>query len=167
MRDLVLIIHNVRSCHNVGAMLRLADGLGVKKVFLTGYTPYPAYDGDTRLPHLTAKLTRQIHKTALGAEETVSWKYEEDISRVIAELKESGHRIAALEQTSTSIPLPKYIAPQSLALIVGREVEGIETEVLAQCDEAVMIPMQGHKESFNVSVAAGIALYSLTCGKNQ
>src|ERR1700752_2164597 len=101
MREIILIVHNVRSCHNVGSLLRTADGLGLAKVYLTGYTPYPKMPGDTRLPHLDAKITKQINKTALGAEETVVWKQVTDISQAVDQLKLAGFTVAALEQTST------------------------------------------------------------------
>src|SRR6185437_3581323 len=90
-RQIILIVHNVRSTHNVGSLLRTCDGLGVTKVYLTGYTPHPAYDGDARLPHLAQKIDRQIHKTALGAETSVVWKYQTDLGYVIAELKHNGY----------------------------------------------------------------------------
>ncbi len=159
MRDLILIAHNLRSCHNIGSLLRTAEGLGVTKVYLTGYTPYPLAPGDTRLPHLAAKIDKQIHKTALDAEHQISWEHVEDIAAVLKTLKESGHTIAAVEQTATSIALPDFVPPQKVALLMGREVEGVEPEVLAQCGLALEIPMFGQKESFNVVQAAAMALY--------
>jgi tRNA G18 (ribose-2'-O)-methylase SpoU len=161
MLQIVLIIHNVRSCYNVGSLLRTADGLGVDKVYLTGYTPYPTMAHDSRLPHLATKIDRQIHKTALGAEHSVSWEYNPDITKVIEQQKASGSAIVALEQTATSVPLQTFQPPQNVALIVGREVEGIEQEVLALADAIVEIPMRGQKESFNVAAAAAMALYRL------
>lgn len=160
MPELVLIAHNLRSTHNVGSLLRTADGLGVHKVLLTGYTPYPALPADDpRLPHIAAKLNRQIHKTALGAEQTVDWRYSENVTTVIGQLKHAGYSVAALEQAPGSIALPDFQSPSKLALIVGREVEGIEPEILHACDITLEIPMYGKKESFNVSVASAIALY--------
>lgn len=162
MLQIVLIVHNVRSCYNVGSLLRTADGLGVDKVYLTGYTPYPATVADQRIPHLIQKIDRQIHKTALGAERSVAWEYNPDIAKVIEQLKASGSAIVALEQTATSVPLQTFQPPENVALIVGREVEGIEPTVLALVDEAIEIPMKGQKESFNVAAAAAMALYRLT-----
>ena len=159
MRNIVLIAHNLRSCHNVGSLLRTADGLGVSKVYLTGYTPYPQHDGDTRLPHISAKVTKQIQKTALGAEDTVSWQHDADVFNIISQLQSDGFAIAALEQTSTSLDLPTYSPASKIAIIVGRETYGIEPEIIAKCDIALEIPMRGQKESFNVVQAAAIALY--------
>jgi len=159
MRNLVLIVHNVRSCHNVGSLLRTAEGLGVQKVYLTGYTPYPLTPNDRRLPHIANKAHAQIHKTALGAENLVSWQHSPDLESVITQLKEGGFTLAAIEQTKNSIALPSYNPPGKLALIVGREVEGIEPEALAMCDQILEIPMHGQKESFNVVQAAAMVLY--------
>lgn len=131
----------------------------MQKVLLTGYTPYPLHKGDTRLPHLAHKLARQINKTALDAENTIAWEHYEDIATALAELKRAGFTIAAVEQTPTSQPLPDFHPPEKIALLMGREVEGVEPEVLATCDMAVEIPMFGRKESFNVVQAAAMALY--------
>ncbi len=90
-KSLIIIAHNIRSAHNVGALLRTADGLAVDHVFLTGYTPYPLQAGDKRLPHLAAKIHKLIHKTALGAELSVSWKYHQDISSLLTTLKSQLH----------------------------------------------------------------------------
>lgn len=164
--DLVLIAHNIRSTHNVGSLLRTADGLGVGKVWLTGYSPCPqretARETDPRLPHLAAKINRQISKTALGAEKLAFWEHAENLFPLLEDLKHRGYRIAALEQAASSIALPDYRPPKKLALIVGREVEGIEPEVLEQTDIILEIPMRGQKESFNVVQAAAIALYHLS-----
>jgi tRNA G18 (ribose-2'-O)-methylase SpoU len=161
MPDIVLIAHNVRSTHNVGSLLRTAEGLGVQKVYLTGYTPYPLRAGDTRLPHLAAKLHKQIQKTALDAESLVDWEQYEDVFALLSQLKQRGWTVAAVEQAPSSIALPEYQPPERCALLVGREVEGIEPEVLAQCDAVLEIPMFGRKESFNVVQAAAMALYHL------
>jgi 23S rRNA (guanosine2251-2'-O)-methyltransferase len=161
MNKLALVVHNVRSCHNVGSILRSADAFGVEEVFLTGYTPYPALKNDSRLPHLAAKISRQIHKTALGAEETLNWRQESDVFSLINQLRQDGYAIIALEQTPEARNLADFSSLKNTALIVGREVEGIEPEVLKVTDEAVQIPMLGQKESLNVAVAAAIALYHL------
>lgn len=161
MSHIVLIVHNVRSCHNVGSLLRTAEGLGIEAVWLTGYTPYPKLEEDVRLPHEAAKISKQINKTALGAEEYVTWYYRPEIMPLITQLRSFGYTIAALEQTKKSLKLESYKPPTHIALIVGREVEGVEPEVLKEVDEALEIPMAGKKESFNVSVAAAIALHHL------
>lgn len=159
MPDIILIAHNLRSTHNVGSLLRTAEGLGVRQVYLTGYTPYPMTQSDSRLPHLAQKIHRQIKKTALDAETTQAWTQETDVERIIKQLRGQGWTIAALEQTPRSTPLPNYRTPDRIALIVGREVEGIEQQVIAECDLCLEIPMLGKKESFNVVQAAAMALY--------
>jgi len=162
MPELILIAHNIRSTHNVGALFRTAEGLGVQKIILSGYTPYPSLSNDTRLPHIHEKLTRQIHKTALGAELIVPYEYAEVAPIQI--LRKEGYRIVGLEQAPESIMIQDYTAPDKLVLLLGEEVDGISAELLAQCDDVIEIPMKGTKESFNVSVAAGIALFELLKG---
>lgn len=159
MRDIILIAHNLRSIHNVGSLLRTAEGLGVTKVILSGYTPHPTHANDRRLPHESAKITAQIHKTALGAEDSVNWEYHQNLLPVIAHLKKKGYTVAALEQAPDSRDLPKYHPPEKIVILVGREVEGVESEILDACDLALEIPMSGKKESFNVTQAAAMALY--------
>lgn len=158
-RQIVVIAHDIRSTHNVGALLRTAEGLGVCHIYFTGYTPYPESAQDSRLPHIARKLTAQIHKTALGTESLVPWSHESDVQAVLTRLHASGYTLAALEQTATSTALPDYQPPQKLALLLGREVEGIEPELLSLCQVTLEIPMAGQKESFNVVQAAAMALY--------
>jgi len=159
MSSVVLIAHNLRSAHNVGSLLRTAEGLGVDTVWLTGYSPYPQRENDYRLPHLVRKMNTQIAKTALGAETMQPWQYQADIISLLAGLKKDGYLLVALEQATDAVALAEFPAPIRLALIVGREVDGIEPEVLALCDKIVEIPMAGQKESFNVVQAAAMALY--------
>ncbi len=159
MVELVLIAHNLRSAHNVGSLLRTAEGLGVGKVWLSGYSPYPLRATDDRLPHLARKIDSQISKTALGAEQWLPWEHSTDVTSLIAGLKKDGFLIAALEQSAGSIALPAFTVPQKLVIIVGREVEGLETEILQLADQILEIPMLGQKESFNVVQAAAMALY--------
>ena len=161
MRRLVLVVHNVRSAHNTGSLLRTADGLGVEKVYLTGYTPYPVTPDDKRLPHIGAKVTRQMHKTALGAEQSVTWEHAAEIRPVIDKLKLDGFIVLALEQAPGSVNLPNYTKKEPAALVVGNEISGLDEEVLGACDTVVSIPMAGRKESFNVAVAGAMALYHL------
>lgn len=160
MPEIIVIAHNIRSTHNIGSIFRTAEGFGVARIILSGYSPYPTLPGDRRLPHIRERLTAQIHKTALGAENIVPFEYKELLDLV--ELKEDGYRIAALEQDKNSIRLDDYTAPSKLALVIGEEVNGIGPDLLKQCEDIIEIPMYGKKESFNVSVATGIALYSLT-----
>jgi tRNA G18 (ribose-2'-O)-methylase SpoU len=161
MREIVLIAHNLRSTHNVGSLLRTADGLGVNALYLTGYTPYPLGPNDSRLPHEAQKIDKQIAKTALGAEKSLNWHCRQDIETLINELRKDGYLVAALEQAPGSTKLPDFRPPAKIVLIVGREVEGIETEILNLCDEILEIPMLGQKESFNVVQAAAMALYHI------
>lgn len=159
MREIILIAHNLRSCHNVGSLLRTAEGLGVNEVYLTGYTPYPQQQDDERMPHLALKITKQIHKTALGAEDMVSWQHIADLNPLLSELQASGFTIAVIEQAPSAVRLPEYKPADKLALLVGREVEGVEPEVLERGDAILEIPMYGKKESFNVVQAAAMAMY--------
>jgi 23S rRNA (guanosine2251-2'-O)-methyltransferase len=159
MRRIILIAHNLRSSHNVGSLLRTAEGLGAEQVYLSGYTPYPLAAHDERLPHIAQKVDKQIAKTALGAEKMVKWRHRDDIEALIGELHSDGYTIVALEQTENSVRLPDFKPPEKIAIIVGREVEGLEPEIIEQCDQTVEVPMFGHKESFNVVQAAAMALY--------
>jgi len=161
MRQIVLIIHNVRSAHNVGSLLRTADGLGLDKVIISGYSPYPVTQNDTRLPHLAQKTASQIAKTALGAENSVVWSRIDDLDEAINDLAARGFTIAALEQTKTAKPLNNYRPPDKIALIVGNEITGIDERLLEMANAHLMIPMLGNKESFNVAVAGAMALYHL------
>lgn len=159
MPTITLLLHNIRSTHNVGSIFRTADGLGVKKMILTGYTPYPALPDDTRLPHIRDKITKQINKTALGA--TASVPYEQH-DNLLSWLKQNTLPLVGLEQSPSSVMVNEFTPPDEFVLVLGEEVEGIARELLERCDHIVEIPMKGVKESFNVSVAAGIALYALT-----
>ena len=177
--EITLLVHNIRSIHNVGAIFRTAEGFGVKKIILSGYTPYPELslcgeapscalvDGeirseDPRLPHIREKITSQIHKTALGAESLVSFEFYEDINDWIKENQRTENLpIIALEQSKDSVMLSEFQPPEKFALLLGEEVHGITPELLDNCDFTVEIPMFGQKESFNVSVATGIALFGL------
>lgn len=169
MPKITLILHNIRSTHNVGSMFRTAEGFGLSEIIISGYTPYPEIvsgnfrtpgnSRDPRLPHIAEKLTAQIHKTALGAEKLVPFRVVTDLEEYLDALDVP---LIALEQSPGSTPLSKFSAPAACALLLGEEVRGITPELLARCDQVVEIPMLGQKESFNVSVAAGIALYELT-----
>jgi len=162
MPEIIVIAHNIRSTHNVGAIFRTSEGFGASKIILSGYTPYPQVPRDTRLPHIARKLTGQIHKTALGAEEMVPFEYTEQPD--FASLRHKGYVIVGLEQDERAHILPEYTPPAKVALLLGEEVDGLTQQLLSECDELIEIPMKGRKESFNVSVAAGIALYALSTG---
>ncbi len=152
--DIILILPNIRSCHNVGAMFRTADAFGISKLYLTGYTATP--------PKI------QIDKVSLGAEKWMEWEKREDIQPLVQELKEQEYSIVGLEKTNTSLEISDWRIKigniKKVALIVGNEVDGIDDDTLALCDEVVHIPMLGKKESLNVSIAAGIAMYALRQG---
>ena len=143
-----LILPDIRSCHNVGAMFRTADATGVTKLFLVGYTAEP--------PKI------QIDKVSLGAETWMPWEHRDSLLEVVQELKDQGVHIIALEQDKKSIELSDYTLPKKpIALIVGNEVDGVDKDILHFCDDILHINMQGKKESLNVSIAAGIAMYVL------
>lgn len=146
-----VILHNVRSAHNVGAIFRTADGAGVSKIFLTGYTPAPI-DRFGR-PRLS------LMKTALGATETVPWEIEEDIQTLITRLNQEKVEIVAVEQHEKAIPYTEHTSVRDVAFIFGNEVEGVPEALSAEADAIVHIPMHGKKESLNVSTAAGIILF--------
>lgn len=141
------LLHNIRSLHNVGSIFRTSDGAGVAKLYLTGYTGVPP--------------RKDITKTALGADEFIPWEYYRDPIKLIKKLKEEGIQIVALERTKKSIDIQKFKPKHSTCLIVGNEIDGVESELLKLADEVVEIPMHGQKESLNVSVAFGIAMYFL------
>ena len=159
MSKITLLLHNIRSTHNVGSIFRTAEGFGVSNIVLTGYTPYPTYTGDSRLPHLALKIDKQINKTALGATASVPFEYHDNL---LTWLYNNTLPLVALEQAETSHNLADFNAPDEFVLVLGEEVEGIPPELLERCGSIVEIPMKGKKESFNVSVAAGIAMYALS-----
>ena len=160
MPEIIVIAHNIRSTHNIGSIFRTAEGFGVSKIICSGYTPYPRTANDPRLPHLADKITRQIHKTALGAEEMVPFEQMDTLD--FDTLRQEGYRIVGLEQDERSYILPNYEVPEKVALLLGEEVSGIDAQLRNACDDFIEIPMRGEKESFNVSVATGIALYQLS-----
>ena len=143
-----LIVHNVRSIHNVGSMFRTSDAARIEHVHLTGFTGTPEH--------------KDLHKTALGAQDTVEWSQHDDAVPLLHELKDTGYTIAALEQTDhTQRPDAVSADAFPLALVVGNEVRGVETDVLEAADLALEIPQYGAKISLNVGVAYGIAVYDL------
>lgn len=160
-----LLVHDIRSTHNVGAFFRTCDGLGIDSIIFSGYTPYPKFEGDTRLPHFADKITRQIHKTALGAETHVPFEQFDTVSSALESL--NGSCIIALEQVPNSYSpgevLTKLKSSEitDIVLAVGNEIHGVHPEILKHADYIMELPMHGSKESLNVSVATGIALYEL------
>jgi len=146
-KTIYLVAYNVRSLFNVGAFFRTADVFGVSKIYLCGYTGTPP--------------RKEISKVALGAEEWVAWEKKKQLVPLIKKLKKDGVSVVALETGQKVTPLSKFKPKYPVALIVGHEVDGLPKNVLKMVDKVVEIPMQGKKESLNVSVAAGIALYAL------
>lgn len=162
MRQIVLVIHNIRSAHNVGSLLRTADGLGVEKAIISGYSPYPTMNKDERLPHIAERVNFQIHKTALGAENSVNWRRIDDLKAELAQLRQAGYILCALEQLDGAVSLNQYKPSEKIALVLGNEVSGVDDQLVGMMDVCLEIPMRGQKESFNVAVAGAIALYHLT-----
>lgn len=147
---LTVILDNIRSMHNVGAVFRTADAFRITEVILCGFTPHP--------PH------RDIRKVALGAEETVKWSARESALHAVKELKEQGYHIVSIEQTSDSQSIQDFVPDltKSYAVVLGNEVEGVNQEVIALSDSCVEIPQFGTKHSLNVSVCGGIVLWELS-----
>jgi tRNA G18 (ribose-2'-O)-methylase SpoU len=145
----ILLLDNVRSMNNVGSIFRTADAFLIHEIYLCGFTPVP--------PH------REIQKTALGATETVSWKHFSSALEAIGELKKEGWKIYGIEQAEKSISLPDFsvIENEKYVLIFGNEVEGVQQEVLDQCDGVIEIPQSGMKHSLNISVSTGIVVWEM------
>lgn len=144
---LCAIVENIRSMYNVGSIFRTADGVGVERLTLTGYTATPP--------------RKEISKTALGSTETVVWDYYESSVDAVLSYKEKGYRIVAFEHAENAKSYTEIDCASPLCLVFGNEVDGVSQEVLDLCDDAALIPMNGSKESLNVSVAFGVALYGV------
>jgi 23S rRNA (guanosine2251-2'-O)-methyltransferase len=156
MMKLYLILHNIRSVENVGSIFRTADCAGVEKIYISGYTPAPI--------DRFGRKRKDMAKVSLGAEESVAFEMADDINKLINKLKRKKVKIAALEQDSNSIDYKKagmILKKDDLALILGNEIRGIEKNILKKSDLVIEIPQRGIKESLNVSVAAGIAIFRL------
>ena len=149
----VLILPDIRSTYNVGALFRTADAAGITKIYLTGITPAPL-DRFNR-------PRKDIAKSALGSELTMPWEYAATLTPVMNRLKKEGYTIVAIEQADNSIDYKKVKVSGPVAFILGNEVEGLPKAVLKKCDIVAEIPMRGMKESLNVSVAAGVALFRM------
>ena len=158
---MILILHNIRSVHNTGSCFRTADAAGVSRIILSGYTPTP-------LDRFN-QPRKDFAKVSLGAEKSMPWLYVKTLGPTLAKLQKENYFIVAVEQDKNSTPLFDFIPPklpndepQPLAVIVGNEVRGISKPLLKKCDAILEIPMRGKKESLNVSVTAGIALFVLS-----
>ncbi|HEY2726360.1 MAG TPA: RNA methyltransferase, partial [Parafilimonas sp.] len=149
---IIVLLDNIRSAYNVGSIFRTADAFLIECIFICGYTPPPTH--------------RSIHKTALGAVETVNWMQFEKISDAINQLKESDYEVYAIEQAEQSIKLDKFSSSskQKIAVVFGNEVTGVQNEAMQICNGCIEIPQHGMKHSLNVSVAAGIVLWKLVHG---
>ncbi|WP_138429676.1 TrmH family RNA methyltransferase [Fodinibius saliphilus] len=149
LSQLKILLHDVRSMHNVGAAFRSADAFGIDRLLLSGFSPTPPRP--------------EISKTAIGAEKHVDWNYIEDLPHQIEKLKAEGYLFLGLEQTTVSTLLPDYEVPkdQKICLVFGNEVTGVDEDILNFIDDFVEIPQYGHKHSLNVSVTVGVALYGI------
>lgn len=149
----VIILHNIRSTHNVGSIFRTADGAGVSHIYLTGYTPAPV--------DRFGRVRSDIAKTALGAEESVPWTHEPDFRTCMQKLRDEKYTIVSVEQDARSVSYTQLQHTENYALIFGNEVDGIPADVLDASDVIAEIPLHGSKESLNVSVVAGVVLFGL------
>ena len=152
-RKVAVLLHDIRSTHNVGSMFRTADALGINEVYISGYTPAPI--------DKFGKARQDIAKVALGAEKSLSWQSLEDPVLQIKKLKKEGWKIVAIEQSKNSIDYKKVKISYPVLFLVGNEVEGIPDNMLSLCDIVSEIQMRGGKESLNVSVAFGVALFRI------
>jgi tRNA G18 (ribose-2'-O)-methylase SpoU len=147
----ILILPDIRSAINIGAIFRTADAVGIDKIYLVGCTPRPNDQ--------FGRIQKDIAKSALGAETWIPWEYKETLIPLINNLKKNGYKIIAIEQDKKSIDYRKVKVSEKTAIIMGPEVDGLNKKILDKCDEIVEIPMYGKKESLNVSVACGVALF--------
>ncbi len=148
-----LILHNIRSAHNIGAIFRTADAIGIEKIFLTGYSPAPI--------DRFGRLRGDIHKTALGAEKTVSWEYVSSIGSLLHRLKKDDVNVVAVEQGKYTTDYKEFTALGKSAFVFGNEVRGLSRALLKKCDHVISIPMRGKKESLNVATSVGIILFRI------
>ncbi len=154
---MIVILHNIRSMHNVGSIFRTADAAGCEKIYLCGITPAPL--------DKFGRQRQQITKVSLGAEIYVEWEYFKSTSRLIDKLKKDGYKILAVEQSKDSIPyykfLPQKKSPLKRALVLGNEIKGLPSSILNRADKILEIPMAGKKESLNVAIAFGVIIFHL------
>jgi 23S rRNA (guanosine2251-2'-O)-methyltransferase len=146
---IIAVLENVRSAYNVGSVFRTADAFLIEAIYICGYTAFP--------PH------KEIKKTALGADDTVTWKHFKNMSDAIEEIRKLGYKVYAVEQAKDSYKLQaiSYERDEKIAVIFGNEVTGVEQSTIEQCDGCIEIPQLGMKHSLNISVAAGIVLWEL------
>ena len=145
---IVVLLNDIRSLHNIGAVFRTCDAMAVEKLYLCGITATP--------PH------REIRKTAIGASESVNWEYQKNAIEVIKKYQKSGYKIIAVEQTDKAISLENFNwNKEKTLLIFGNEVNGVDQDLINESDISIEIPQWGTKHSFNISVSAGIVLWSI------
>ncbi len=152
-RDIAVLLHDIRSTHNVGSVFRTADTLGVTKIYISGYTPTPLDKFE--------RSRKDIAKVALGAEKTIPWEKIGDVITLVKKLKKDGYQVVGIEQAKNSVDYKKVKTTKPVLFIVGNEVDGMEKNILRLCDVVAEIPMRGEKESLNVSVAFGVALFRM------
>ena len=160
MFNLTIVLDNLRSCHNVGSIIRTANGFKTHNFIFIGTTPYPALKNDRRLNYQIIKQTKQIAKTSLGAELTIKGTYYSTHAEFLQ--SKTSDLLICIEQTVTSQALNEFQLSQDAYLVFGNEVEGISKNLLSVADHHLIIPMDGTKESFNVAVTSGIVLYTLS-----
>lgn len=153
MKEVAVVLPNIRSAHNVGSIFRTADGAGVTRMYLAGYTPRPI--------DRFGRADKTLSKTALGAEKTVPWEYHREPVKLLRSLRVQGWRIVGVEQDARSRDYRAFKANGKIAVVFGNEVRGLSPALRALCDELIEIPMHGSKESLNVSVAAGVVLFAV------
>lgn len=148
---IAVLLHNVRSAHNVGSIFRTADAVGAERVYLTGYTPTPI--------DAFGRAQADIAKTALGAEQSLLWRHEASASRCIKQLARDGWHVVGVEQDKRARDYRSFRAHKPTVFVFGNEVRGLSAALRKECHDLVEIPMRGRKESLNVSVAAGVVLF--------
>lgn len=152
-REVQVLIHDIRSTHNVGSIFRTSDAVGVGKIYISGFSPTPQ--------DKFGRPRRDVAKVSLGAEKTIPWEYTDSVIPLIKKLKKEGFEIVGLEQSEKSVDYKKFKSKKPILFIVGSEVEGMDKKILDLCDSIVEIPMLGEKESLNVSVAFGVAMFRI------
>lgn len=153
LENKILILSDIRSNENVGSLFRTADAVGIDKIYLCGITPAPI--------DRFGRSVQAIAKTALGAEKNISWQQVKDVQMIIKKLKKEGYQTVAIEQDDTAVDYKQVSVVFPVAFILGNEVGGLSREILQEVDIIAEIPMVGGKESLNVSVAGGVALFRM------
>jgi len=152
-RDLRILLHNIRSAHNVGAIFRTSDAIGVSRIYLSGYTPAPV--------DRFSRPVGEIAKTALGAEKVIPWEYAKRPEQFLRRCKKENFTVVGIEQDRRAVDYKEYRTPKRVVILVGNEVRGISKSLRDRCDTLIEVPMRGNKESLNVSTAFGIVMFRL------